>query len=62
MAAHLLDVSLPSRPSSSRFNNLTCRSFIGVPARRCQNRVFDSTASSALEHVVVRLAIALDLR
>lgn len=32
IAAHLLLVSLPSKPSSSRLSNLTCRSFNGNPA------------------------------
>lgn len=45
-AAHLLLVSLPSKPSSSLFSNFTCRSFRGVAAQRCQNRVLVSTASS----------------
>jgi hypothetical protein len=36
--AHLLDGSLPSKPSSNRFSNRVCRSFIGVPAKRCQKR------------------------
>ena len=46
MAAHLLLVSLPSNPSSNLFSNFTCRSFSGVVAQRCQNRVLVSTASS----------------
>src|SRR6185369_5215898 len=46
IAAHFVLVSLPSNPSSNRFNSLTCRSFIGVPAQRCQKRAFASTASS----------------
>jgi len=43
IAAHLLLVSLPSKPSSSRLTSFTCRLFSGVVAHRCQNRAFDVT-------------------
>lgn len=39
IAAHLLLVSLPSKPSSSLFSNFTCRSFSGVVAQCCQVEV-----------------------
>src|SRR3546814_3718287 len=48
IAAHLLLVSLPSKPSSNRLTSFTCRSFSGAElgaAQSCQNRVLTSTAS-----------------
>ena len=36
IAAHLLLVSLPSKPSSKRLSSLICRSFKGNSAQRCQ--------------------------
>ena len=54
IAAHLLLVSLPSNPSSSRLSIFTCRSFKGSPAQRCQKRALTSTASN----VICALAIA----
>ena len=46
MLAQRLLVSLPSKPSRSRFSSLICRGFIGVLPQRCQKRAFISTASS----------------
>jgi len=91
IAVHLLLVSVPSKPSSSRLISFTCRSFSGVAAQRCQNRVFgqhrvervlrlvDGSMQrvekpseplgdikrrllGALQDVVVRVALPLDLR
>ena len=45
IVAHLLLVSLPSKPSSSRLSNFTWRSFSGVVAQCCQNRALVSTPS-----------------
>ncbi len=45
IVAHLLDVSLPSKPSNSRFSMSRCRSLIRAVACRFQKSAFSSTAA-----------------
>ncbi len=47
-AAHLLLVSLPSKPSSSLFSHFTCRSWSGLVAQRCQQQITDGQGDTTI--------------